>query len=139
MDTKHHAKKFLRLAKGQRNTGSRRESGTIKERLGKMTDTNSTYRGNRRKAQQNAVACILLNDPKATWGNLSTWLCSPIFPEPWLGSVDNTTVKRLLLDYIDQLARNVRAMPSGGQNEQIAKVMADFPRQSTAPKKKARK
>jgi hypothetical protein len=96
----------------------------------------TTTRTQRRQAQQNAVAKILLGDPSATWSNLSTFIVSPLFPEP-LCRVGNASAKQVLTERLSYLLENVRALPADGKaNPQIAEAMAQHPRQSTSPKKR---
>jgi hypothetical protein len=94
-----------------------------------------TTRTQRRQAQQNAVAKILLGDPSATWSNLSTFIVSPLFPEPYVfANASNVVIKRALTVRLATLLRRAHALPENGTCYEISAVFYQHPRQSTSPK-----
>jgi len=93
-----------------------------------------TARTSRRYAQIAAVKKLIGCDA-------NTALISAVFPEPWKDEyADNATVKRALLTKLTALYNIADHLPDTGRNETFSRVMREFPRQSTKPKKrKARK
>ena len=85
----------------------------------------------RRNAQIAAVKGLIGCDA-------NTALISAVFPEPFTErDTENIVIKNALTIRLEQLLRNVAALPDTGICAEVSQVMKEFPRRST--KRKGRK